>query len=160
MEMPETRKQEDEEVQNVQCEHVMCGTQRIVSPPQEQPVTRMYFGAAVTQSIVEKEPRKQVSASLNCVVQFIEHECVSKEQARDPALRNIRQFAMEGSEKRNEHGLVSTFICKDKRFYRQVILPLGEEKLQFVVPRKYRVTAMELCHVKSGTGCKRTGWKT
>ncbi|XP_042865110.1 uncharacterized protein LOC122248852 [Penaeus japonicus] len=98
--------------------------------------------AAVTRGMVkmkeELTPLTSVSDLVNC-------QDIVQEQESDPSLESVRRKLTEKSLSMS-HGEESCFIVKNKRIYRRVLTQHGEERLQFVVPARYRLAVFRLGH--------------
>ena len=100
--------------------------------------------ATVTRAAARRKSRV-VPLRVESPSDLINSEDVVQEIETDPSLQIVRKHYLEGTT-RNVHGNVTRFIKKRGRFYRQFLSDRGEERLQFVVPEKYRHTVFKLGH--------------
>ncbi|ROT82642.1 putative uncharacterized protein K02A2.6-like [Penaeus vannamei] len=82
---------------------------------------------------------------LTSVSDLINSQDIVQEQKSDSSLESVRRKLAEKSLNRsfNEE---TCFIERNKRIYRRVLALNGEERLQFVVPARYRLAVFRLGH--------------
>ncbi|ROT74625.1 hypothetical protein C7M84_006869, partial [Penaeus vannamei] len=97
---------------------------------------------AITRSM---EKRKGELTPLTSVSDLINSQDIVQEQKSDSSLESVRRKLAEKSLNRsfNEE---TCFIERNKRIYRRVLALNGEERLQFVVPARYRLAVFRLGH--------------
>ncbi|XP_069975057.1 uncharacterized protein [Penaeus vannamei] len=97
---------------------------------------------AITRSM---EKRKVELTPLTSVSDLINSQDIVQEQKSDSSLESVRRKLAEKSLNRsfNEE---TCFIERNKRIYRRVLALNGEERLQFVVPARYRLAVFRLGH--------------
>ncbi|XP_069993534.1 uncharacterized protein [Penaeus vannamei] len=97
---------------------------------------------AITRSM---EKRKGELTPLTSVSDLINSQDIVQEQKSDSSLESVRRKLAEKSLNRsfNEE---TRFIERNKRIYRRVLALNGEERLQFVVPARYRLAVFRLGH--------------
>ncbi|XP_070000911.1 uncharacterized protein [Penaeus vannamei] len=97
---------------------------------------------AITRSM---EKRKVELTPLTSVSDLINSQDIVQEQKSDSSLESVRRKLAEKSLNWsfNEE---TCFIERNKRIYRRVLALNGEERLQFVVPARYRLAVFRLGH--------------
>ncbi|XP_069970994.1 uncharacterized protein [Penaeus vannamei] len=97
---------------------------------------------AITRSM---EKRKGELTPRTSVSDLINSQDIVQEQKSDSSLESVRRKLAEKSLNRsfNEE---TCFIERNKRIYRRVLALNGEERLQFVVPARYRLAVFRLGH--------------
>ncbi|KAK3891254.1 hypothetical protein Pcinc_004851 [Petrolisthes cinctipes] len=100
--------------------------------------------AAVTRGMAHAK-KTVVPLQVTTAADLVNCEDVIAEQASDPSLALVRKQALEG-ESRDRQGIVTSYVRRRNRFYRRTVNPDGEERVQFLVPEKYRQAVFTLGH--------------
>ena len=107
--------------------------------------------AAMTRSMARAKESRQIQLRVPSVPDLMNSSEVKRDQRVDPSLEVVRGHLRDNAV-RTSKGKQTSFIERNGKIYRKLVLDSGEVQMQFVVPEKYRHAIFQLGHVSPMAG--------